>query len=138
MEFHEIGGLMLQILVVWFVVFSLWMALAGMGSLNLDNPVKKRRVKLAALIFSVPSWILIVGLVLYRVWIDGSSWPPFNMSAILCCFCVVLSIVSQTMFLISMNDYAVRRLEIVSIVWAALPLLFIMFLGSALWLSNNF
>ena len=90
--------------------------------------------KLAAVTFSIPSWIFVAGFVGYRLW-DGCCWPNFSLFVIPCCICAVCSLISMTVFLISMSDSADTFRHILWVVWAALPILLGIFYACFVWYS---
>jgi len=134
----DIEGMLFQILCVWGLLYGLWLATIGICRPHSDNPVRMRNVRLAATICSLPSWILGVGFILYRVWIDGQHWPYLGQFAIPCLICAVCSMASMTMFLISMSDYTVPRSHILLFLWSAFPIGFAMFIGCLLWFCMTF
>jgi hypothetical protein len=134
----EIEEILFQILCVWGVVYGLWLATIAIGRPHSDDPVRMRYVKLAAMICSLPSWILGAGFILYRIWIDGRHWPYLDQFAIPCIICAVCSMAAMTMFLICMNDYFVPRSDILLFSFSAFPICLAMFLGCLLWFCMTF
>ena len=133
LSFNKIKGIILQILCVWGILYGLWSGTIGICRPHSDNPFRVRYVKLAALICSLPSWILGTGLILYRFWIDGQHWPYLDQLAIPCIICTVFSMAAMTMFLISMNDYSVPRSDILLFFFSAFPIFLALFIWCLLW-----
>ena len=132
---NEIEGLFLQILVVWSVVFGLWLAAIGLLSEHSDDPAKMNRIKLTAVICSLPPWVLVTGFSVYRFWLDGQDWPIVDFMLAPCGLCVVSSMASVTMFLISMSPQSVHWSDIFWIFWSIIPFLFSAAMGCAFLLS---
>jgi hypothetical protein len=128
----------IQALIVWGAIYVLWMSIAGFCSPHSNDPVITQRVKLAAIICSAPSWVFIVELVLYRIWIDGKYWPSFGWLFIPFCICLICSLASMTLSLISMNDYSITHADIQLFVWSAFPVCLGIGLGCLLWFSITF
>jgi hypothetical protein len=90
--------------------------------------------KLAAITFSVPSWIFVAGFVGYRLW-DGCCWPSFPLLAIPGCICAISSLIGMTVFLIFMDDSSDTSHLVLWVAWAALPILLGIFYACVVWYS---
>ena len=135
---EEIRALFIQSLSVWGATYFLWSAFAVICGPHSETPDKTRRVKLVATICSLPSWVLMVDLVLYRVWIDGKYWPHPDLLAAPLLICALCSMAAMTMFLISMDGYSIPRTDILVFLWSAFPVLFGLFLVCLFWLFAIF
>jgi hypothetical protein len=134
----QIEELIFQILFVWGVVYGLWLATIGICRPHSEDPVRLHYVKLAALICSLPSWVLGACFILYRVCLDGRHWPYLGQFAIPCMICFVCSMAAMTMFLISMNDRFDPRSDILLFSFSAFPICLAMFLVCLLWFYMTF
>jgi len=103
-----------------------------------DNPVPTtigfRCAFWVAIIFSMPAWIFVAGFVGYRLG-NVCYWPDFLLPAIPGCICAVCSLISMTIFLISMGDSADTRSHVLWVGWAALPILLGLFYACFVWYS---
>jgi hypothetical protein len=95
-------------------------------------------LKWAAIVCSLPSWIFILGVIVYRFWLDGIFWPYFEWLLIPGCICVVCSLISMTLFLILSDSFLDVHFEICSFVWATFPLIVAIFFGFLFWVSITF
>ena len=91
-----------------------------------------------AIACSLPSWVFILVLLVYRFDLDGSYWPWFEWLIVPFCICAVCSLVSMTMFLILLDSTSHVRAEICWFLWAMIPIIASMFLGFMLWVSVTF
>ncbi len=139
-----IEKLVLQILLAWALIYFISLAMAGICPPPSDNPAKRRQLKLITVIGSLPSWVLIAGLVCYRgficyqVWLGEKNWPFLNFLTVICFICLICSLAAMTLVLISMGDHSIHRSDVFLLLWATLPIALGMLIGFSWWCSINF
>jgi hypothetical protein len=114
-------SLLIQSALSWGAIYFLWIIISGISSPHPDNPAGMRRIKLSAMICSSPSWVFIVDVILYRIWIDGKEWPDLKTVLIPGCVCFICSLASMTLFLIYLNEHWTGPSDGFLFLWAAFP-----------------
>jgi hypothetical protein len=138
LNLYGIKRLLIQTSVLCGVVYGLWMAWIGLYRPQSGASIGLNRVKLAAIICALPSWVLVAGTMLYRFGLEGRHWPHFDLLGIPLLVCLVCSLAAMTLFLIAMSDYLVSRVHILLLVWSAFPVCLAMLLGGLLWFFITF
>ena len=127
-----------QWVVVGCATFILWSAAAGLCSPHPENPRIMRRIRLAAVILSLPAWVYITIVILYPILIGATDWPAPNFFLISGCLCFLCALASMTLALISLRQGWSLPSDIGLFIWSALPLCLVMFAGCYFWYSGTF
>jgi hypothetical protein len=120
---EHMNALVCQALAVWGLVYGLSMAWVELPALQLDDQDNRRLVRWAAIMLSLPSWGLIAGAILFRIWLDGTAWPPTNWMFFASLVCAICSMGALTISLVFLGYYSTSRWEVVLVFWSGFPLL---------------
>jgi len=86
-------------------------------------PPSARLLKQVASVCALPSWVLLAGYILFRIFVGGNAYPPVIVLPVPATICVLASLVSITLYPLGMDERRFGKLDVLWIWWAELPLL---------------
>jgi hypothetical protein len=136
-----VTALLLQTSIVWVIVYGVWTAFAGLFSDRMEDPVWKRRMKLAAIVCSAPGWFLMVVFFFYQSIFDQLGPDDISTSqdvSVIISIFLVLSMLAMAMALLSAKDDRISPVDIFLTLGLSLPVLFEIMIIFMLWFGISF
>lgn len=107
--------------------YGLMIMIADPPVLYLEEPLKRRGVRLAAIGCSVPSWGCSICFLYY--WMNLEYWEPLGpFEFVYCVAGIAFGLLSITLMLFSMSEYETMPSDVGWTLWAVFPVVLTIFL----------
>ena len=95
----------------------------------------RQRMRQLASLTCYPSWMLLAGLVYFRVWVDGECWPYCYLFNIAAGICALSNLYSMTLSLLAIDNQHFTWRDVGRLFWTALPLMLMIGWALLTWFS---